>query len=81
MQTHAGVEDVRAYYRKILPYYEKESVARAHLSFWRGLAARSAPGRILELGSGLGRITCALSRRAPTVGIDVSHEMLGRASV
>lgn len=80
MTTHAGGEDARAYYRKILPYYEKESIARAHLSFWRGLASRGAPGRILELGSGLGRITCALSREAPTIGIDVSHEMLSRAA-
>jgi SAM-dependent methyltransferase len=78
--TDAGVEDVRAYYRKILPYYEKESLARAHLSFWLGLVLRGAPGRILELGSGLGRITRALSRRAPTVGIDLSHEMLARAA-
>ena len=80
MPSHADAEDARAYYRKILPYYESESVARAHLSFWKGLASRGAPERILELGSGLGRITCALARRAPTVGIDVSHEMLGRAA-
>ena len=33
----------------------------------------------LEIGSGLGRITGALSRLAPTVGIDISVEMLARA--
>jgi SAM-dependent methyltransferase len=78
--SHASVEDARAYYRKILPFYEKEAIAPARLRFWRDLAARERPGRILELGSGLGRITRALSRQAPAVGIDVSHEMLARAA-
>jgi SAM-dependent methyltransferase len=77
--VQAGVEDARAYYRKILPFYEKEAIAPARLRFWRDLAARDRPGRILELGSGLGRITRALSREAPAVGIDVSHEMLALA--
>jgi SAM-dependent methyltransferase len=77
--SHADVEDVRAYYRKILPCYEKEAIARAHLAFWQGFARRLAPARILELGSGLGRITAALSRQAPAIGIDISFEMLGRA--
>jgi len=77
---HADVEDARAYYRKILPFYEKEAIAPARLRFWRDLAAESRPARILELGSGLGRITRALSRQAPAVGIDVSHEMLALAS-
>ncbi len=74
------VEDLRAYYKKILPVYEAESAANAHLAFWRGLARSWRPRRILEIGSGLGRITGALSRHAPTVGIDVSLEMLARAS-
>ena len=73
------LEDVRAYYRRILPFYERESASRAHLASWTGLARRLRPGRILEIGSGLGRITEALSRHAPTVGIDVSIEMLLRA--
>lgn len=79
--SHADVEDVREYYRKILPCYEKEAIARAGLAFWQGLARRLAPGgRILELGSGFGQITSALSRLAPTIGIDISFEMLGRAA-
>lgn len=73
------VEDVRAYYRTVLPFYEKESAGDARLAFWRDLARRWRPGRILEIGSGLGRITTALSRHAPAVGIDVSFEMLARA--
>jgi SAM-dependent methyltransferase len=78
--VQADAEDARSYYRKILPFYEKEAIAPARLRFWRDLAARNRPGRILELGSGLGRITRALSREAPAVGIDISHEMLARAA-
>ena len=80
MRSDADIEDARAYYRRILPFYEKEAIAPARLRFWRDLAARGRPGRILELGSGLGRITRALSREAPAIGIDVSHEMLARAA-
>ena len=70
------ISSTRDYYRKILPFYEKESLSRAHLDFWRGIARESKPRRILEIGAGLGRITAALSRVAPAVGIDVSLEML-----
>ena len=80
MRSGAGIEDTRAYYRKILPFYEKEAIAPARLRFWRDLAPRNRPGRILELGSGLGRITRALSRQSPAIGIDVSHEMLALAA-
>lgn len=70
---------VLAYYRRILPFYERESVVRAHLAFWTDLARLWRPRRVLEIGSGLGRITCALERHAPAVGVDISLEMLGRA--
>ena len=81
MASPAGeISSARAYYRKILPFYAKESVARAHLDFWRATARRFRPARILEIGSGLGRITAVLARIAPCVGIDVSLEMLGEAA-
>jgi SAM-dependent methyltransferase len=73
------ISNAREYYRKILPFYTHESVARAHLAFWRTTARRLRPARILEIGSGLGRITAALAGVAPCVGIDVSLEMLGEA--
>jgi SAM-dependent methyltransferase len=73
------LSDVADYYRSILPFYELESVSRAHLAFWREIARESAPRRILELGAGLGRITAALHRVAPAVGADLSLEMLARA--
>ena len=71
---------VLAYYRRILPFYEKEAVARAHLAFWTELARRWRPRRVLELGSGLGRITGALERLCSAVGLDISLEMLAHAS-
>ena len=74
------IEDVRSYYARILPFYEKEAIARAHLAFWRGLARRWRPRGILEVGCGIGRITASLSRQAPTVGIDLSLEMLAVAA-
>jgi SAM-dependent methyltransferase len=74
------VDQTQSYYRKILPFYEKESVVQAHLSFWRGLARRWRPRCILEVGAGLGRITSALAREAPSVGVDVCLEMLSEAA-
>jgi SAM-dependent methyltransferase len=73
--------EVRKYYEKILPFYEKESesVARRRLDFWRGLAREWRPRRILDLGAGLGRITLELARDAPTIGTDISLEMLRNA--
>ena len=74
--------DVRRYYGRILPFYEKEqkSIARNHLGFWRSLARDWRPRRILDIGAGLGRITSALARHAPTIGTDISVEMLRRAA-
>lgn len=72
-------EEVRDYYRAILPFYELESISSAHLTFWRRMARRAAPTRILEIGAGFGRITTALSRQAPSTGIDICIETLSRA--
>ena len=76
----AEISDARDYYRKILPFYEKESVARAHLAFWRRVARAHAHRRILEIGAGLGRITAELARVGDAVGLDVCLEMLSLAS-
>lgn len=76
----AEVSSARDYYRKILPFYEKESVSRAHLAFWTAIAREARPGRILEIGSGLGRITAALARIAPAFGVDISLEMLSSSN-
>ncbi len=73
------IEEIRAYYAKILPYYEREVAARADLPFWLALARRWRPRRILELGCGTGRVARALSRTAPAMGIDVSLDLLRHA--
>lgn len=74
------LEEVAAYYAKILPFYEEEARAGSQASFWRGLARRWRPGRILEIGSGLGFVSDAMAAEAPTVGIDISLEMLAASS-
>ena len=79
MEDAAEISDARDYYRKILPFYEKEAVSRAHLGFWREIARKARPRNILEIGAGLGRITAELSRAAPAVGHDVCLEMLSAA--
>ena len=55
-------------------------MARAHLAFWHALVREVRPGRILEIGAGLGRITSALAGLAPAIGLDVCLEMLSIAS-
>jgi SAM-dependent methyltransferase len=75
----AEISSARDYYRRILPFYEKESVAQAHLAFWRRVAKSHPHRRILEIGAGLGRITAELARVGRAVGLDVSLEMLSAA--
>ena len=79
MADRSSVADVRSYYERILPFYELEAISRAHLAFWTALAKRFRPAAILEVGAGLGRITEALARQAPSVGIDLSLPMLALA--
>src|SRR5262245_5890260 len=73
------LEAIRAYYARILPFYEREVAARGDLPFWEELARLWRPSRILEIGCGNGRVTGALSRTAPAVGIDISFDLLERA--
>jgi SAM-dependent methyltransferase len=79
MTSRESLGEVREYYGKILPFYELESVGRRDLGFWRSLARRWRPARILDVGAGLGRITSAVARDVPAIGIDISLEMLARA--
>jgi SAM-dependent methyltransferase len=79
MEDAEEISNARGYYRKILPFYERESLSQTHLDFWRGIARQARPRSILEIGAGLGRITTELSRLAPAVGLDVSLEMLSAA--
>ncbi len=73
------IDEIRDYYAKILPYYEREVAARADLPFWLAIARRWRPRRILEIGCGTGSVARAMSRTAPTIGIDISFDLLRRA--
>lgn len=63
------------------PFYDWENartMGRRDLAFWRQLARRTG-GRVLELGSGTGRLTVPLHRNGiPVVGVDRTEEMLRR---
>lgn len=63
------------------PYYDWENartMGRRDMRFWAGVAQRIG-GRVLELGSGTGRLTVPLARAGvPVVGIDRSAAMLAR---
>jgi len=73
-------EDVTSYYDEILPFYELEAAGRHDLAFWKRVCRERFPDRVLELGSGLGRVTEVLGLAARFVaGIDISLPMLARA--
>ncbi len=74
------MEDVRAYYRRILPFFDLELAGRGDADFWTGEAAKPAGCRILEIGAGTGRATAALARTAARiVAFDLSPEMIAVA--
>jgi SAM-dependent methyltransferase len=72
----ASIEELRAYYDAILPYYDAELEDRGDLPFWRSISRRWGSKRILELGCGTGRVTRVLSENASTTGVDLLWEML-----
>lgn len=75
----AAIEQVRAYYNAVLPYYDLALQDRGDLAFWSVMARRWSPKRILELGCGTGRVTSVLCEQARTTAVDLLLEMLQRA--
>ena len=73
----AGHEGWGAY----APFYDWENartMGRRDLGFWKQLASQTG-GRVVELGSGTGRLTVPLHRQGtPIVGVDYTAEMLRR---
>lgn len=67
-------------YAAFYDWENAQTVGRRDVAFWQGLARR-VRGRILELGSGTGRLTIPLARVAGrrVVGVDMSMPMLARA--
>ncbi len=76
----AAIEQVRAYYNAVLPYYDLALRDRGDLAFWSVMARRWSSKRILELGCGTGRVTSVLCEQAQTTAVDLLMEMLQRAA-
>lgn len=76
----AAIEQVRAYYNAVLPYYDLALQDRGDLAFWSAIAHRWKSRRVLELGCGTGRVTSVLCEQARTIGVDLLIEMLQRAA-
>lgn len=72
--------EVRAYYRRVLPFLDRELADRGDEDFWTW-AASSPPGcRVLELGAGTGRATAFLARAAErVVAFDLSIDLIASA--
>lgn len=71
-------DEIRAYYRAILPYYDTSLERRGDLPFWKSIATRWSSKRILELGCGTGRVTQVLAGVATVTAVDLLIEMLLR---
>ena len=79
LTTHADVPRIRAYYRTVARFIDRELDDRGDAAFWRRRAAE-AGGPVLELGCGTGRVTEALAEGGvPVTGVDLSPDMLARA--
>jgi SAM-dependent methyltransferase len=67
---------VRDYYSSVAPFYEAEMACRADIPDWVALARTLDARRILDLGSGNGRVGRALGARARVVGVDLLRVLL-----
>jgi SAM-dependent methyltransferase len=68
------------YYRTVAPVIDREPREPGELRFWREVAGKESPRRVLDLGCGTGRISPALASEARRLlGIDLSPDMLRRA--
>ena len=74
------LEQLRAYYQAVLPFYDDSLAGRGDLPFWEAAAREWGATGILELGCGTGRVTEVLSRYARVTAVDLLIELLERAS-
>ena len=76
----ATADEVRTYYRRILPFFDRELADRGDAELWTW-AASSPPGcRVLEVGAGTGRATAFLARTAGrVVAFDLSSDLIAVA--
>ena len=74
------MDDVRAYYQKILPFFDAELADRGDAGLWTWAASMPEGCRVLELGAGTGRATAFLARSAArVVAFDLSPELVAVA--
>lgn len=73
-------DEVRAYYRTVSRFIDRERLDRPDRAFWRAVAREHRGGSGLDLGCGTGRVTRLLAGElARVVGVDLSPEMLALA--
>lgn len=73
-------DEIRAYYRRILPFFDQELADRGDGDFWTWAASSPSGCRVLELGAGTGRATDFLARAAgQVVAFDLSIDLIARA--
>jgi SAM-dependent methyltransferase len=76
----ATSDAVRAYYHRVLPFFEQELADRGDAELWTWAAGASPDCRVLELGAGTGRATAFLARTARRVlAFDLSPELIAVA--
>lgn len=69
-------EEVQGYYRRVLPFLDRELADRGDGELWAAEASVPAGCRVLELGCGTGRATAFLARTAGrVVALDLSPEL------
>lgn len=72
--------ELEAYYRSLLPLWDRTLSGRGDLDLWRWAAARWSGRPGLEIGAGSGRITEILAGRLrPLVALDLNPDALRRA--
>lgn len=72
--------ELEAYYRPLLPLWDRTLSDRGDRAFWRRAAEASAGRPALELGAGSGRITEVLAGGpSPLVALDLNRDALLRA--
>jgi SAM-dependent methyltransferase len=70
------MNEVRAYYRRVLPFYDLELADRGDGGLWTWAASAPAGSRVLELGAGTGRATAFFARSAGwVVALELAPEM------
>ena len=72
--------EVREYYRRVLPFLDRELADRGDGELWSWAASTPSGCHVLEIGAGTGRATASLARTAGrVVAFDLAPEMIAVA--